>query len=92
MVGFIFSGHRPVRLWNAVFIEAVTVVKMTGVWSHPVHAPLGNIATEGDVGQRSAGLPGDLDKGKRRRSVHEMKLFGFYLLLVDCANRDTLMT
>lgn len=39
LVGFIFSGHRPVRLWSAVFIEAVTVVNMTGVWSHPVHAP-----------------------------------------------------
>lgn len=37
--GFIFSCHRPFRLWNAVFIEAVTVVKMTGVWSHPVLTP-----------------------------------------------------
>lgn len=39
VVGFIFSRHWPVRLWNAVFIEAVTVEKMTGVWSHPVRAP-----------------------------------------------------
>ena len=38
LVGFIFSFHRTFRLWNAVFIEAVTVVKMTGVWSHPAHA------------------------------------------------------
>lgn len=36
--GFIFGFHPPFRLWNAVFIEAVTVLKMTGVWSHPVHA------------------------------------------------------
>lgn len=38
VVGFIFSHHGPFRLWNAVFIEALTVMKMTAVWSHTVCA------------------------------------------------------
>lgn len=70
VLGLIFSAHRLVRLWNAVFIEAVTVVKMTGVWSHPVYAPPPphpahrNIAIGGDG---AAGLLGNLDKDKRRQ-------------------------
>lgn len=39
VVGFIFSCHGALRFWNAVFIEALTVVKMTAVWSHTVCAP-----------------------------------------------------
>lgn len=66
-VGFIFSFHYG--LWNAVFIEAVTVMKRTGVSLFPSHPARGNIGTADDVGQCSAGLLSDLDKGTSSRSV-----------------------
>ncbi len=41
----------------------------------PSHPALGNIATVGDVGQCSAGLLGNLDKGKWKRRILGSKMY-----------------
>lgn len=68
--------------------------------ARPSHPALGSIATVGDVGQCSAGLPSNLDKDKWRRSALGVKMYNFSsvilytvynLFLVDSPNHILIM-